>query len=167
MAGSSNPAFKQLAATLRDLVEPLVVQGGLFLEEVRVVGAERSPVVRIFVDLPDGPGAVPFDRLEEVTRAISQQLDEADPIAQAYQLEVSTAGAERKLSTPRHFRRAVGSLIVGEITSEGEVTKLEGKIIAADEHAVTVRTATGEAKIAYEDVKSAKSMVDLSARAED
>ena len=39
---------------------------------------------------------------------MSAALDEADPVKGRYTLEVSTPGAERELSTPRHFRRAVG-----------------------------------------------------------
>lgn len=42
---------------------------------------------------------------EAFSRRLSTELDEADPIDQAYYLEVSSAGIERELTKDAHFAR--------------------------------------------------------------
>lgn len=97
-----------IARRLTELLTPVVEGAGAFLEGIRTTRAGKYSTVRVLVDLPDGPGELGLDALTEVSRAVSAALDEADPVKGRYTLEVSTPGAERELSTPRHFRRAVG-----------------------------------------------------------
>mgnify|MGYP001820819620 CR=1 FL=1 len=65
-------------------------------------------VVRLFIDHPDG---VKLEHCENVTRLVSDTLDEADLIPHAYQLEVSSPGVDRPLTTLDHFRRFVDERI--------------------------------------------------------
>ena len=81
----------------------------LFRSKVRTTRAGRYSVVWVLVDLSDGPSDLDLDALGPVTAAVSAALDQADPVRGRYTLEVSTPGAERPLTTPRHFRRAVGA----------------------------------------------------------
>ena len=97
-----------LARSLTDLLAPIVNDAGLHLEGVETTRAGKYSVVRVFVDLVDGPGDLDLDALGPMTAAISQALDEANPVKKQYTLEVSTPGAKRELTTLRHFRRAVG-----------------------------------------------------------
>jgi len=90
-----------LARSLTDLLAPVVADTGLHLEGVETTRAGKYSVVRVFVDLADGPGDLDLDALGPVTAAVSQALDEADPVKGQYTLEVSTPGAERELSTLR------------------------------------------------------------------
>ena len=117
-----------LARSLTDLLAPIVNDAGLHLESVETTRAGKYSVVRVFVDLVDGPGDLDLDSLGPVTAAISQALDEADPVKGQYTLEVSTPGAERELTTLRHFRRAVGHS-ARVCTADDELT---GLVTAAD-----------------------------------
>ncbi|WP_029252574.1 ribosome maturation factor RimP [Paraoerskovia marina] len=95
-----------------DLLAPVVVDAGLFLEEVRTSRAGSKSVVRVVVDLPeDELGSLDLDGVADVSRAISDALDETDVLPGAYTLEVGTPGTSRPLTTPRHFRRARGRLV--------------------------------------------------------
>ena len=91
-----------LASTLVELLTPVAADAGLLLETVEVVRAGRHSTVRVVVDLPDGRGDVGVDDIAVAARAISEALDRADPIKGRYTLEVSSPGAERELSAPRH-----------------------------------------------------------------
>ncbi|MFC4556087.1 ribosome maturation factor RimP [Georgenia faecalis] len=101
----------EVTTRLRAALEPVVAEAALLLEDVTASPAGRRSVVRVVVDLPDGPGGVDSDALAEVSRRISEVLDDVDLLQGAYTLEVSTPGIDRPLTDPRHFRRATGRLV--------------------------------------------------------
>jgi ribosome maturation factor RimP len=112
---------------LRGLLEPLVSARDLDLEEVEVTPAGRRRVLRVVVDSDDG---VQLDACAELSREISQQLDDSEAMGQApYVLEVTSPGADRPLTEPRHYRRAVGRLIKAQLAAGGE---LVARITAVD-----------------------------------
>lgn len=88
---------------VRALVAPIVVDAGLDLYDLELGGVLRVAV--------DRPGGVALDEVAAATRAISRALDEVDPIAGAYTLEVTTPGLERPLRTAEHFAAAVGERV--------------------------------------------------------
>ena len=175
-----------LARSLTELLAPVVEGAGAFLEGIETTRAGKYSTVRVLVDLPDGPGDLGMDALAEVSRAVSTALDEADPVKGRYTLEVSTPGAERELSTPRHFRRAVGhdvELTVEDTegaedtedtegaeeagnteSTEGDgaeagLTRLTGTVAAADDDSVTLRIDGHERVVSLDDIRQARMVV--------
>jgi len=165
-----------IARRLTELLTPVVEGAGAFLEGIRTTRAGKYSTVRVLVDLPDGPGELGLDALTEVSRAVSAALDEADPVKGRYTLEVSTPGAERELSTPRHFRRAVGhdvELTVEDAEStestesteteddgaEAGLTRLTGTVAAADDDSVTLRIDDHERVVSLDDIRQARMVV--------
>lgn len=148
-----------LARSLTELLAPVVEDAGAFLEGVETTRAGRYSTVRVLVDLPDGPGDLDLDALSEVSRAVSAAVDEADPVKGRYTLEVSTPGAERALSTPRHFRRAVGNDVELVVEDDGVDAVLTGTITAADEDSVTLQADGRERVLALDDVRQARMVV--------
>lgn len=154
-----------------DCVEPIVTAQGLFLEDVNV--SERSEtVVRIIIDLVEGTELVSSDQLQEVSQLISEALDAADPIEQAYTLEISSPGAERKLHTPRHFARTLGRLIEIKLVDK---TQLRGIITEVGASELTLQLESKPAKpgmkakpgqivvVKFEDISKARARVDFGA----
>ncbi|MFF5565044.1 ribosome maturation factor RimP [Streptomyces sp. NPDC012623] len=93
---------------LRGLLEPLVSAKDLDLEEIEVSRAGRRRVLRIVVDSDEG---VDLDECAELSRSLSEKLDETDAMGEdEYQLEVTSPGAERPLTEHRHYVRAVSRL---------------------------------------------------------
>ena len=148
-----------LARSLTELLTPVVEEAGAFLEGVETTRAGRYSTVRVLVDLPDGPGDLDLDALSEVSRAVSAAVDEADPVKGRYTLEVSTPGAERALSAPRHFRRAVGHDVELVVEDDGVDAVLTGTITAADEDSVTLQADGRERVLALDDVRQARMVV--------
>ena len=148
-----------LARSLTELLAPVVEDAGAFLEGVETTRAGRYSTVRVLVDLPDGPGDLDLDALSEVSRAVSAAVDEADPVKGRYTLEVSTPGAERALSTPRHFRRAVGHDVELVVEDDGVDAVLTGTVTAADEDSVTLQADGRERVLALDDVRQARMVV--------
>ncbi len=113
---------------LRELLAPLVSARELDLEEVEVTPAGKRRVLRIVVDSDDG---VLLDTCAELSRAASELLDETDAMGGApYSLEVTSPGADRPLTEPRHYRRAVGRLVKAQLTDGGELVT---RIVAVDD----------------------------------
>ena len=151
---------------VRELVEPLLSARDLDLYDVELAG----PVLRVVVDRP---GPLDLDALGDATRAVSRALDEADPIAGAYTLEVTSPGLERTLRTPAHFERAVGEQVKIKLragAAEGDDRRVAGVVAAADAEAVTVRLGdpgeggageggeAGERRLAYDDIERARTV---------
>lgn len=101
------------AAQLIPLVEPVIVDHGLVLEEVELRAGSAPAALRITVDYETGTDQVDLDTIATVAEQLSQTLDEADALddLETYELEVSTPGATRPLTEPRHFARNVGRLL--------------------------------------------------------
>src|SRR3546814_9850277 len=72
-----------------EIIAPLVEAAGLDLYDLELAGG----VLRVLVDRE---GGADIDAISKLTRATSRALDEHDPIAGSYTLEVSTPGLERR-----------------------------------------------------------------------
>ncbi|MGP3971329.1 ribosome maturation factor RimP [Streptomyces sp. 6N223] len=156
---------------LRELLGPLAAQRGLDLEEIAITPAGKRRVLRVVVDSDDGVG---LEACAELSRAVSQALDSSDAMGGApYVLEVSSPGAERPLTAPRHYRRATGRLIRAHLHEGGELT---ARILTADEDGVEVevpgpkgRSTDGRPgtarRVAFADIARARVEVEFSRKA--
>ena len=122
---------------VRALVEPLVAEADLSLYDLDLAGG----VLEVLVD---APGGADIDAISQLARHISRVLDEHDPIEGRYALEVGSPGLERPLRTAVHYVGAIGATVKVKTKPgvEGD-RRVEGTVIAADEHTVTVRTPDG------------------------
>jgi ribosome maturation factor RimP len=146
---------------VRDVVVPLLTERQLDLYDIELAG----PVLKVVVDRPAGrTGGLDLDVLADATRAVSRALDEADPIAGRYTLEVTSPGLERPLRTPRHFARAVGETVNVKVTAasaaETGERRIAGVLAAADDDGITVRSddPPAERRVAYADIERARTV---------
>jgi len=150
---------------LREVVTEVTAQAGYDLEELAVRSAGRRSVVRVVID---GDAGVTLDAAAEVSRAISQRLDEAgadDPTGSApYTLEVTSPGIGRPLTLPRHFRRA-RTRLVSLVTADGRA--LTGHVLGVTDDAVQLvvsgRKGISQVEVRLADVARAKVEVEFSA----
>ena len=124
------------AARLQDLLAPVVTAAGADLEDVSISKAGKRSVVRIVVDRD---GGVSLDDVADLSRAVSDALDELDaqdPMAlgASYVLEVTSPGVDRPLTQPRHWRRNVTRLVEATLV---DGTKTTGRIVHATDEGVT------------------------------
>lgn len=148
----------EMHARLRAAIEPAVAAQGLLLEDVTVAAAGRRKVVRVVVDLPDGPGGVGSDQLAAVSREVSRVLDDADLVEGAYTLEVTTPGTDRPLTEPRHFRRAVGRLLAVRTTDGRDLT---GRLREADEGRIVLDVDGAAEELGYDRLARARVEIEL------
>lgn len=94
--------------TVWEIVEPLANELGLKIWDIRFLKEGASWYLRVFIDKD---GGVSIDDCVNLSHAIDKPLDEADPIEQAYYLEVSSPGVERDLVRDEHFTANIGEKI--------------------------------------------------------
>ncbi|HEY3199375.1 MAG TPA: ribosome maturation factor RimP, partial [Actinomycetes bacterium] len=136
--------------------EPLVAAAGADLEDVTVKSAGRRTLLQIFVDADGGIG---LDEIADISTAISTKLDQIDLFGAApYTLEVSSPGADRPLTAPKHWRRAAGRLVRAHLRSGVEII---GRVAESDDSAVTLDVGGDQQRLAYEEIAKARVEVEF------
>ena len=100
---------KSVAETVTQIVAPYAEQLGLELYDVEYLKEGSDWYLRIYIDRPDG--VISSDDCEAMSRLIDPILDEKDPIANSYYLEVSSVGLDRPLKIEKDFHRFMGEKI--------------------------------------------------------
>ncbi len=144
------------ARALWSLIDPIVSAADCDLEDVVVRQAGKRRLVRIVVD---HDGGLPLDLVAELSREISRALDDADVLGEApYVLEVTSPGVDRPLTQARHWRRAVGRLVL--VTPRtGE--PFEGRVVAAGLEAATLDVGGRSRVVAYAEGRRAVVQVEF------
>lgn len=84
-------------AVITKLIEPHATAMGLSLVRVAMFGGKSDPTLQVMAERPETRQLV-IEDCAELSRRISDTLDEADPIEEAYRLEVSSPGIDRPLT---------------------------------------------------------------------
>ena len=96
---------KKITELVAEVAAPVAQEQGCTLWDVEYVREAGQWYLRLYLDKD---GGVDILDCENVSRRVSDLLDEADPIEGSYTLEVSSAGADRVLKKPEHFQRFCG-----------------------------------------------------------
>ena len=94
-----------LEQNLQEMLQGAVEDLGCELWGIECQRAGRFMTVRLFIDKE---GGVTVDDCADVSRQVSAILDVEDPIADKYNLEVSSPGLDRPLFTLQQFERYIG-----------------------------------------------------------
>jgi len=143
---------------VRAIVLPLAEERGLDLYDVE----QHQVTLRVLVSKE---GGIDIGALTELSRSISRALDDADPVAGKYTLEVSSPGLERPLRRPDHFTGAVNDRVTVKTVPGGEgERRVTGVLIAADDEGITVRPDEDldgeERRLGYDEIAAARTLFD-------
>ena len=138
---------KNISETVRELALPLAEEFGYILWDVEFVKEGGRRILRLTIDSEEG---ITIDDCEKMHRAIDPVLDEADPIEEAYYLEVSSPGVERDLRTREHLDACVGWDVELRFYAPVDGKKsLRGKLLPVAENGdILVETPAGEERFA-------------------
>ena len=100
---------RSVVEIVTDLAKPLAEELSLSLWDVEFKKEGSMWILRVLIDKE---GGVDILDCENISRALSDLLDEADPIEGSYTLEVGSAGAERVLKRPADFQRYLNSPVL-------------------------------------------------------
>ena len=125
-----------LEQNLQEMLQGAVEDLGCELWGIECQRAGRFMTVRLFIDKE---GGVTVDDCADVSRQVSAILDVEDPIADKYNLEVSSPGLDRPLFTLPQFERYIGQDIAVHLRIPVvERRKWQGKLERIENDMVTL-----------------------------
>ena len=101
--------MKKVTEIVEELAAPVAAEFGCELWDTEYVREAGQWFLRLYLDKD---GGVDILDCENVSRRVSDLLDQADPIEGSYIFEVSSAGAERQLKRPSDFEKFLGSPVL-------------------------------------------------------
>ncbi|WP_054949870.1 ribosome maturation factor RimP [Numidum massiliense] len=145
---------RKITEIVEQLASPIAEQEQLELVDIEYKKEGSNWFLRVFVDKP---GGVDIADCERVSEALSQQLDEKDPIQGPYFLEVSSPGAERPLKNERDYLHAVGKHV--HVTTYAPVDGqkvFEGKLHAYDDEILVIASGGKQWNVPLNQVANAR-----------
>lgn len=125
-----------------ELLKPIAEEKGVEIYDTEFVKEAGEFYLRVYIDKE---GGVTIDDCEAVSRRLSDELDRADYIEEAYILEVSSPGLGRTLKKDRHFDKSIGDEVEVKLYKPIEKQKeFIGILKAYDEKTVTIEDEQGE-----------------------
>ncbi len=120
------------------------------LYDIEVVTEFDDTILRVMITKD---GGVNLDLCADISRELSLFLDVNPPMEQAYRLEVSSPGIERKLIKPHNFKSSIGEKVKLKIAEEGQVI---GILKSADDNGIVIDIDGVERKINYLQINKAR-----------
>src|SRR5678816_4475610 len=87
---------------LLELLDPVAEAAGYEIVRLRLMGGEHARQLQVMAERP-ADGDMNVEDCARLSRAISEIMDAADPIAGEYTLEVSSPGVDRPLTRLKDF----------------------------------------------------------------
>ena len=113
-------------ARVTALMEPVVQRAGAELVDLEVVGSPGRPVLRAYVDTPEG---ITLDACARLSRQLEEMLESSGAVPARYVLEVSSPGIERPLTKREHFERYRGEEVAVRLfQKQGDRKRFVGAI---------------------------------------
>lgn len=132
------------------LLLPIAKKQGVEIYDVEYVKEGNDWYLRAYIDKPAG---VDINDCENVSRALSDELDREDFIEDAYILEVSSPGLGRTLKKDRHLEKSIGQEV--ELKTYKPIDKqkeFEGVLQSFDADTITIETEQGRQSFDRKDI---------------
>ncbi|HEY6188561.1 MAG TPA: ribosome maturation factor RimP [Pyrinomonadaceae bacterium] len=145
---------------VRELAERVSVDNGLELVHAEVAGPEGKPILRIFIDKPEG---VTHEDCAAVSLHLGTILDVEDFIHSPYTLEVSSPGLERGLYKRADYERFAGRqakirtrvAVNGQRNFRGLIQSVEGERVIFEDKT------SGRVELPLESIAKANLEIDV------
>ena len=139
---------------LETQISKIIEANGAALYDTEMVTEFEETIFRILITKA---GGVSLDLCAAISHELSPFLDVHPPMSQAYRLEVSSPGIERKLTKPVHFKNAIGEKLKLKLIGGNQ---LNGVLKSADDEGIMLEMQEGEENVAYGGIKTARTYFD-------
>lgn len=152
-------AKKNYEQRTEELLTPIAEKNGVSIYDVEYVKEGSDWYLRAYIDKPEG---VNINDCENVSRELSDKLDEEDFIEDAYILEVSSPGLGRTLKKDKHLQMSIGEEV--ELRTYKPIEKCKefaGILKAFDKDTITIETDGAERVFARNEVALVRLALDF------
>jgi ribosome maturation factor RimP len=139
---------------LEPIFEPVIEAAGFRLVRLRMMGG-ASQTLQVMAERPDG--SMDVEGCTELSQALLDFIEQNDPIAGEYELEVSSPGIDRPLTRPMDFARWSGHEAKIELDGLYEGRKRwRGLVLGLDGADVVLRADNKDIRFPFRSVVNAK-----------
>ena len=138
--GAADPIRMTVDGLLRG---PLKREGFHLVDVEYLATGPQGPTLTLYVD---EEGGVTLDRCAVASRLSSAILDVEDPVPNAYRLEVSSPGLDRRIACAEDIEASVGEMVqaktarsTGRRGVTGRLERLEAGALVIDENGLPIR----------------------------
>ena len=133
--------MEKLKKRFKEIVEDL----GYYLYDVLYEKENGGYVLKVLIE---NETFIDIDDCVKVSQVLSDELDDLDPFNEAYNLEVSSSGAERELRDGAEIKRAIGKTVFIKTIEQ----TFEGKMLSFNDGVIEITHKNKKIKINYIDV---------------
>ncbi len=133
---------------LTEMLRPVVESMGFVFWGLEFISAGKQSMLRVFIDHADG---ITVDHCAQVSRQVSSVLDVEDPIAQEYNLEVSSPGMDRPIFTLEQYAALAGNIVEVRLRMAFDGRrKFKGRLVGIEQEDVVVHVDDNEYLLPFE-----------------
>jgi ribosome maturation factor RimP len=150
----NSPLVQRIDALIRPSIEDL----GFDVVRIRITAQRGTQVLQIMAEPHGDTREMTVQDCAQISRHVSAILDVEDPISGAYNLEVSSPGIDRPLTSAEDFTRFIGheASVEMEWPVEGR-KRFKGAIVSVEDGEVLLKLdEKNDAKLAVSDMQQAK-----------
>jgi len=135
--------MSKIAEIVQNMLDPIMIENNYELVDVEFVKEGSTWYLRVFIDKE---GGITIDDCEQVSRALDQQLEENDPIAHQYILEVSSPGIDRPLKTDKDLTKNIGNIVEVKLFQQiNKCKEFSGELIEYTDDIINIELENEEA----------------------
>ncbi|MCK9408046.1 MAG: hypothetical protein WCX28_09165 [Bacteriovoracaceae bacterium] len=120
---------------IQEILHPITDKFNAFIVDIVLRGERSSKVIEIYIDTDHG---ISLDECSEISRELSEKMDESDLIQGRYRMDVSSPDLDRPLKLVRQYSRNIGRTCKVTYHADGKKTIIAGKLEQVTEKNITI-----------------------------
>lgn len=141
-----------MISKVEHIIAPIIEELGYEFVDLEFLEEEGDWYLRVYIDKEDG---ITVEDCAQVSRPISDKLDEIDPIDISYYFEVSSPGLNRIIKKDKDFQRFKDSKVIITLSSPYEGKEvINGILMGLEDNDILIQYNKKLVKIDRENVKT-------------
>lgn len=150
---------KDYESRTEQILGPITEKFGVSIYDVEFVKEGSDYYLRAYIDKE---GGVTIEDCENVSRALSDEIDKDDYISEAYILEVSSPGLGRTLKKARHYQNSLGQEVeIKTFKPIDNVKEFVGILKSCEDGTVVIATESGDMSFTNDMIAKARLTIDF------
>jgi len=150
---------KNYEAKTEEILGPITERFGVSIYDVEFVKEGSDYYLRAYIDKE---GGVTIEDCENVSRALSEEIDKDDYISEAYILEVSSPGLGRTLKKARHYLNSLGEEVeIKTYKPIDDIKEFVGILKSYEDGNIVIETENGEMTFTSDMIAKARLTIDF------